>query len=143
MDLNQFTQKAREGFMEAQAEARRRHHQQIDVWHLLFSLLNQHDGIVPAILEKLNVTPGAVTLAVGRELDRLPAVTGSVDATNIYITQALQDAINKAEAAAKRLKDEYISVEHLFLGLLESSDSGLKKLFNSFLDRRNSCCSSN
>ncbi|MDP0495508.1 MAG: AAA family ATPase, partial [Verrucomicrobiota bacterium JB024] len=132
MDLNQFTQKAREGFMEAQAEARRRHHQQIDVWHLLFTLLNQHDGIVPAILEKLNVTPSAVTLAVGRELDRLPAVTGSVDANNIYITQALQDAINKAEAAAKRLKDEYISVEHLFLGLLESSDSGLKKLFNSF-----------
>jgi ATP-dependent Clp protease ATP-binding subunit ClpB len=132
MDLNQFTQKAREGFMEAQAEARRRHHQQIDVWHLLFSLLNQHDGIVPAILEKLNITPSAVTLAVGRELDRLPAVTGSVDANNIYITQALQDAINKAEAAAKRLKDEYISVEHLFLGLLESSDSGLKKLFNSF-----------
>ncbi len=132
MDLNQFTQKAREGFMEAQAEARRRHHQQIDTWHLLFSLINQQGGIVPAILEKLEVTPSAVTLAVGRELDKLPAVTGSVDATNIYITQGLQDALNKAEAVAKRLKDEYISVEHLFLGLLESAESGLKKLFSSF-----------
>ncbi|MBC2593627.1 ATP-dependent chaperone ClpB [Ruficoccus amylovorans] len=132
MDLNQFTQKAREGFMEAQAEARRRHHQQVDTWHLLYALINQQEGIVPAILQKLNVTPSAVALAVGRELDRLPAVTGSVDASNIYITQALQDAVTKAEAAAKRLKDEYISVEHLFLGLLESSESGLKKLFSSF-----------
>ncbi|QYY35443.1 ATP-dependent chaperone ClpB [Ruficoccus sp. ZRK36] len=131
MDLNTFTQKAREGFMEAQAEARRRNHQQIDTWHLLFSLLNQQDGIVPAILEKLDVQPSAVTLAVGRELDKLPAVTGDVDASRIYITQALQDAITKAEAAAKRLKDEYISVEHLFLGLLESGDAKLKKLFSS------------
>ena len=118
--------------MEAQAEARRRNHQQVDGWHLLSALVNQAGGIVPAMLEKLDVTPSAVALAAGRELDKLPAVTGSVDTSRIYVTQGLQDALTAAEAAAKRLKDDYLSVEHLFLGLLESKDASLKKFFGNF-----------
>lgn len=132
IDFNRFTEKASEAFVEAQAEARRRHHQQIDGWHLLHALVNQDKGIVPALLEKLDISPNAVSLAVGRELDKLPAVQGSAAAGQVYITQTLQDALTAAEAVAKRLKDEYLSTEHLFLGMTDSKDAKLKKFFESF-----------
>lgn len=132
-DLNKFTEKAREALMEAQAEARRRNNQQVDGWHLLFALINQQKGIVPALLEKMGIQRSAVELALDRELDKLPAVTGSVDASRIYITQGVQDAITRAEARAKAMGDEYISVEHLFIGLLESDrKSPMGEFFRSF-----------
>ncbi len=132
IDLNRFTEKARDAVLEAQSETRRRSQQQVDGWHLLSALLHGEDGIVASILRKLEVTPNAVRLAVERELDRLPSVSGSVDASHIYITNALQQAFTAAEASAGRLRDEYISVEHLLLGLLESKEAGLKKFFQSF-----------
>ncbi|WP_345786125.1 ATP-dependent chaperone ClpB [Rubellicoccus peritrichatus] len=132
MDFNQFTEKAREAVTEAQAEARRHNHQQIDGWHLLSALINQEGGIVPSLLEKLEITPNAARLSLERELDKLPSVQGSAAANQVYITQTLQDAINDAEAAAKKLKDDYISVEHLFIGLVKTKDTALAKFFQSF-----------
>lgn len=132
IDLNKFTEKASEAVAEAQAEARRRNHQQIDGWHLLSSLINQEGGIVPSLLEKLEITPNAARLSLERELDKLPSVQGSAAANQVYITQTLQDAINDAEAAAKKLKDDYISVEHLFLGLVKTKEAALAKFFRSF-----------
>ncbi|MDX2111861.1 MAG: ATP-dependent chaperone ClpB [Verrucomicrobiota bacterium] len=134
MDLNRMTEMARAAVMTAQAETRRRNHQQIDGWHLLQALLAQENGIVPALLQKLEITPNAMVLAVDRELDRLPVVRGlSVEATSIYITPVVQDVFTRAEAAAARLKDEYISTEHLFLGLVETTTSPeLAKCFKSF-----------
>ncbi|PWU04433.1 MAG: ATP-dependent chaperone ClpB [Verrucomicrobia bacterium] len=133
IDLNKFTEKAREAMMEAQAEARRRNNQQVDGWHLLDALVNQDKGVVPALLQKMGIQLSAVTLALNREIEKLPAVTGSVDASRIYITQIIQDAINKAEARSKSMGDEYISVEHLFLGLIEvSKKTALGEFFRSF-----------
>ncbi|MBK1857907.1 ATP-dependent chaperone ClpB [Cerasicoccus arenae] len=132
MDFNRFTEKAREAVMSAQNEARRRNHQQIDGWHLLRALLEQEGGIVPSVLNKLDITPNAVRLANERELGRLPSVTGHIDASNVYITSALQDVFSHAEDEAKKLKDEYISVEHLLLGLVSSKDDKLRKFFDSF-----------
>ncbi|WOO42132.1 ATP-dependent chaperone ClpB [Rubellicoccus peritrichatus] len=132
IDFNQFTEKAREAVTEAQAEARRHNHQQIDGWHLLSALINQEGGIVPSLLEKLEITPNAARLSLERELDKLPSVQGSAAANQVYITQTLQDAINDAEAAAKKLKDDYISVEHLFIGLVKTKDTALAKFFQSF-----------
>lgn len=132
IDFNRFTEKAREAVVDAQSEARRRHNQQIDVWHLLFALLNQQGGIVPSILDKLQIGANPVRVAVERELSRLPSVTGSTDASNIYITQVLQDALLAAEDEAKSLKDEYVSVEHLLLGLVKSKSDALKKFFAAF-----------
>ncbi len=123
LDLNKFTEKAREAVTEAQAEARRRSHQQVDNAHLLAALLHQPEGLTPALLQKLDVSPNAVEVALERALSRLPSVTGPAAAGQIYITQGFQDAITKAEAAASRLKDEYISVEHLLLGLVEAPGS--------------------
>ncbi|WP_269536913.1 ATP-dependent chaperone ClpB [Cerasicoccus fimbriatus] len=132
IDFNRFTEKAREAVMGAQNDARTRHHQQIDGWHLLQALLEQQGGIVPSLLNKLEITPNAVRLANERELDRLPSVTGSTSASNVYVTQALQDVFTYAEKQAQKLKDEYISVEHLLLGLVANKDDKLRAFFKSF-----------
>lgn len=133
IDLNKFTEKAREAMMEAQSEARRRNNQQVDGWHLLFALITQEQGIVPALLEKMGIQVVAVKEALDRELGKLPAVTGSVDASRIFVTQMIQDAITKAESNAQKMGDEYISVEHLFLGLIEASKkTPLGEFFRSF-----------
>lgn len=140
IDLNKYTEMARAAIMKSQEEARRHHNQQVDGWHLIMALATQENGVVPAILEKIGVTPSAFTLAVDRELEKLPQVTGSIDASRIYITNTFQEALNHAEAQANKLKDEYISSEHLFLGLISAAqkDASLKRLFDSFhinLDR--------
>ncbi len=133
IDLNKFTEKSRQAILEAQNIARRRNHQQTDGWHLLRALVGQEDGVAAALLERMSVTPGAVELALERELDRLPAVTGSVDAGRMMITQAFQDAVNQAEQVAGELRDEFISAEHLFLGLLKTTGHReLKKFFDNF-----------
>jgi len=110
---------SRQALTDAQAEARRRSHNEVETWHLLHALLAQDKGIVPALVEKLGLTVGAMQLAVERELDRLPKVSGSVDTSKVYVTQAVNEVFTRAEAEAKKLKDEYVSVEHLFLGLLD------------------------
>jgi ATP-dependent Clp protease ATP-binding subunit ClpB len=139
MDLNKLTQMSRQAVTDAQALARRRSHNEVDTWHLLAALLAQENGIVPGIIDKLNVTTSAVQLAVERELERLPSVSGNVDTSKVYVTQAVNEVLTKAEDEAKSLKDEFISVEHLFLGLLEvGKPEALKKLFKSFgFDRAN------
>ena len=133
MDLNTFTQMSRQAVTDAQAIARRLNHHELDTWHLLSALLAQESGLVPGLVDKLGLTASALALAVDRELERIPKVTGSVDASKVYVTQAVNDVFTRAEAEAKSLKDEFISVEHLFLGLLEvAKPESLKKLFKSF-----------
>src|SRR3954465_4658855 len=119
MDFAKLTQMSRESVTEAQNIARRRSHNEVDTWHLLSALLGQENGIVPGILEKLSGTPSAVQLAVDRELERLPKVSGSVDTSKVYGTQAVNESLTRAEEEADQLKDEYVSVEHLLLGLLQ------------------------
>jgi ATP-dependent Clp protease ATP-binding subunit ClpB len=133
LDFNRFTEKAAAAVTEAQQIARRRNHQQVTGLHLLGALIGQEGGIVPAILEKIGVQHSAVELALGRELDRLPSVSGATAADSMYITPEVQDAFTEAEAAAGRLKDEYISAEHLLLGLIKSDKNPtLTKFFASF-----------
>ena len=137
MDFAKLTVMSRQAVTDAQNIARRLNHSEVDTWHLLASLLGQENGLVPGLLEKLNITVSAMQLAVDRELERLPKVSGSVDASKIYVTQAVNDVLTRAEVEAQQLKDEFVSVEHLFLGLIElAQPEPLKKLFKSFgLDR--------
>ncbi|MEX2381679.1 MAG: ATP-dependent chaperone ClpB [Opitutales bacterium] len=133
MDSNKLTEMARNAIVEAQEQGRRRHNNEIDTLHLLAALLSQEHGIVPALVSKLDITPSAIQLSVERELDRLPKVSGSVDTSKIYVTQAFNEVLTLAGQEAEALKDEYISVEHLFLGLLSvGKPPSLKKLFDSF-----------
>jgi ATP-dependent Clp protease ATP-binding subunit ClpB len=120
MDINRFTEKAREALQGAQKLAIRMSHQQIDNEHLLLSLLDQEGGLTPAILKKAGVAPEALTIRVQRELEKLPRVTtssGSPD--NFYLTGRLNKLLTHAEDEAKKLKDEYVSVEHLLLAMMD------------------------
>ena len=137
MDSAKLTQMSRQAVTEAQALARRRHHNEVDTWHLLSALLAQENGIVPGLLDKLAITPSAVQLAVERELERLPQVSGSVDTSKVYVTQAVNEVLSRAEDEAGKLRDDFVSVEHLLLGLIEvGKPDALRKLFKSFgLDR--------
>ena len=128
---------SRQAVTDAQAIARRLSHNEVETWHLFAALLSQENGIVPGLLDKLNITPSAVQLAVERELERLPKVSGSVDTSKVYVTQSVNAVLTRAEEEAGSLKDEFVSVEHLLLGLLEvGKPEALKKLFKSFgLDR--------
>ncbi len=137
MDPNKLTVMSRQALTDAQGIARREQHHEVDTWHLLAALLAQENGIVPGLLDKLGIGPGAVDLAVGRELARLPKVSGSVETSKVYVTQSVNEVFTKAEDEAKSLKDEFVSVEHLFLGLLEvGKPDAFRKLVKSFgLDR--------
>ncbi len=132
-----MTVMSRQAVQEAQNEARRHGHNEVETWHLLSALLAQEGGIVPALIEKLGLTTSAMQLAANRELERLPKVSGSVDVSKIYVTQALSAVLTRAEEEASQLKDEFMSVEHLFLGLIDvARPETLKKYFASFgLDR--------
>ncbi|RXK53372.1 ATP-dependent chaperone ClpB [Oleiharenicola lentus] len=138
MNPEKMTIMSRQAVQEAQNEARRRSHNEVETWHLLVALLAQEGGIVPSLVEKLGLTVSALQLAAERELGRLPKVTGSVDVSKIYVTQALNEVLTRAEQEAEALKDEFMSVEHLFLALLHTGKpEALKKFFASFgLDRK-------
>jgi len=132
-----MTVMSRQSVQEAQNEAHRRSHSEVETWHLLVALLAQEGGIVPALVEKMGLTVSAMQLAANRELERFPKVSGSVDVSKIYVTHALNEVLIQAEEEAAQLKDEYVSVEHLFLALIKTGKPpALKKYFESFnLDR--------
>ncbi len=134
LDFSRFTEKAAEAVQSAQAEARRRNQQQVDLWHLLHALVVQEDGIVPAVLDKMKIQPSAVLLSLERQLDRLPAVGGATAAGQMYISQPVNDAFTAADESAKQLRDDYLSTEHLFLGALraKSLPAEVSRFFESF-----------
>lgn len=139
MNLNNFTQKSQEAFQEAQNIARLKNHQELDLEHLLYALLLQEDGLVPRILEKLDISKENFLKALELELAKKPAVTlSAVEEGKIYVSGSMQKVLAKAEEEKKALKDDYISVEHLFLAIIsESQKRDLKNLFKSFnLDRK-------
>ncbi len=130
MDPQKLTVMSRQAVQEAQNEARRRAHNEVETWHLLAALLAQEGGIVPALVGKLGLTVSAMQLAANRELERLPKVSGAVDVSKIYVTQALNEVLTQAEKEAGQLKDEYVSVEHLLLALSKvGQPAALRKYF--------------
>jgi ATP-dependent Clp protease ATP-binding subunit ClpB len=106
MDFAKLTQMSREAMTEAQNIARRLSNTEVDMWHLLAALLAQEKGIVPGLLEKLNVSPAALAAAVEAELEKVPKVSGAVDTSRIYVTQAVNEALTQAEKEAEKLKDD-------------------------------------
>ncbi|MGJ8650455.1 MAG: ATP-dependent chaperone ClpB [Opitutaceae bacterium] len=133
IDFNTFTEKSALAVQAAQNHARGHGQQEIDVWHLLLALVEQEDGIVPGLLERLQITPSALLLAVQRELEKLPKASGSVNASQVYISTALQKALTVADKEKAALKDDFVSTEHLFLGLLKTeASSKLGQLLKQF-----------
>lgn len=124
MDFNKLTQKSQEAVQQAQSIALRAGHVEVDREHLFLALLEQAEGLVPRLLTRMEVPVATLKDDVEGELRRRPQVSGSgQEAGKIYITQELQQLMLKAEDEAQRLKDEYVSVEHLFLALLDAGMS--------------------
>src|SRR5579883_1588628 len=129
MDLNRFTEKSREALQDAQSLAVRLSNQQIDVEHLFAALLRQDGGLAPSLLRKADVSPEVVSRRVEQELERLPKVstpTAASDQQQLYITSRLQKLLVKAEDEAKRMKDDFVSVEHLLLAITEDTGASGK-----------------
>ena len=134
MDINKLTRKSQEAISSAQAIASEYNHQQVDCEHLLSAMLRDSEGLIPQLLKKMNIDTGELLKSADEELSKLPRVTGSgTEQGKIYITQRLERLFNRAEERAKSLKDEYISVEHLFMAMLgENSASPCGKIFSRF-----------
>jgi ATP-dependent Clp protease ATP-binding subunit ClpB len=120
MDINRFTQKAQEAVSSAQTKAARYSHQQVDVEHLLASLLEQEGGLASSIFSKAGINADGLKRRIEQELERMPKVSqGGGAPDQIYITGRLNRLLAQAEDEAKKLKDEYISIEHLLLAMTE------------------------
>lgn len=133
MDMNKMTQKLQEAFIEAQSLAVREHHQEIDIVHLVWSLVHQQDGIGPRILENMDISNEAFKRHLREMLKKRPVVTGAgAEMGKIYITNQLQQVLINSEQEARQLQDEYVSVEHVFLALTDSSSSDIKSLFSRY-----------
>ncbi|MGM9584632.1 MAG: ATP-dependent chaperone ClpB [Faecousia sp.] len=132
MNFNNYTQKSLEAVQSARDLAVQNSHQQMEQVHLLLALLRQDGGLIPQLLRKMDVTVESLEAAAAAELRKIPAVTGSRDADRFYISADVDAAFQKAEEEAKTMKDEFVSVEHLFLGLLETARGGVKTLFDTY-----------
>ena len=120
MDMNRLTQKSQEALQAAQAIALRNGHSEVDGEHLLLALLEAAEGLVPRLMVAAEVDVDALRKAVEREIARRPKVTGpGASPGQVMITQRLARVLDAAEREAKRLKDEYVSVEHLLLALAD------------------------
>ena len=133
MNMNQLTQKSLAAIQGAQSLAQQYGQQQIEQQHLLLALVADQEGFIPQLLTAMGMTVPSFLAAVQAEVNKLPKVSGGGrEADKVYVAQDVDRALNAAEETAKSMKDEYISVEHLFLGLLDSANSALKELFRTY-----------
>jgi ATP-dependent Clp protease ATP-binding subunit ClpB len=128
MELEKLTIKAQEALKEAQENARRHSNQELDTEHLMAALLGQSESLVPALLQKLGVTAAPLADAIEQEIERKAKVRGD-SAAELFPSPALKKTLDAAAAEAGKLRDDYISTEHLLLGLLDHGGGALKKIF--------------
>ena len=133
MNMNQFTQKTLEALQSAQRLAVEYSNNAVEQEHLLAALAQQQDGLIPQLLTKLGTDPNAFAQSALQKVEALPRVTGSGrDPDKVYISGDLDRALNAAEQQAKQMQDEYISVEHVFLGILQRPGRAAAELFKTF-----------
>ena len=133
MNAQKLTQKSLEAVAEAQNLAIEYQNMQIGQEHLLYALLRQENGLVGELMKKLGVDDGALASDALQAVEKLPKVTGSGrEPDKVYVSQEADRSLTEAEQQAKRMQDEYVSVEHIMLGLLETADSRMKELFRRY-----------
>ncbi len=133
MNMQKLTQKSAEAVSAAQSLALEYQHMQIEPCHLAYALLIQEDGLIPQLAVKMNIDPNALRDAVKAELQKLPRVSGpGREPDKIYISRDTDRVLNEAEKAAARMKDEFVSVEHLFLSLIQTPGEALGRAFTAF-----------
>ena len=127
MNAQNFTQKTLEAVQTAQSMAQENHNNYITPEHLLYALIDQDGGLIPSLLGKMGVDCNAVLSELDTEISRLPKVSGD---TQIYLSQEADRIISAAEKAAKSMGDEYLSVEHLMIGMFAAPTAAIKRIFN-------------
>ena len=132
MNFNQYTQKSLEAVQLSQNIARDKGHQQLEQVHILAALLGQEGGLTPQLLGRMEISVESLSAATLQELGKLPAVRGSREADRFYISADADAVFTAAEAQAKAMRDDYVSVEHLFLGLLDAAAGAVKRLFDTY-----------
>ena len=133
MNAQKFTQKSLEAIQEAQNLAIEYQNMQIEESHLIVALIRQENGLIAQLLKKMELDSEAVETAAMAEVEKLPRVTGSGrESGKVYVSAAVDSALVYAEQMAEKMKDDYVSVEHVFLSLLENPDDAAKRIFAQF-----------
>lgn len=133
MNAQKLTQKSLEALQEAQSIASRNSNQAVDQQHLMLALLSQENGLVPQLFVKMDIAPENIEAALTRAVDDIPKVqVGGRAQDSVYISSDLDKAFAEAESEASRMKDEYVSVEHLVMGIMDSPNSAVKEIFKTF-----------
>ena len=130
MNFGNYTQKSLEAVQSAQQLAVNNNHQQLEQVHLLLALMQQEGGLIPQLIKKMEVSAESLEAAAVSHLRKIPSVTGSREADRFYITADVDATLNAAQQQAQQMKDDFVSVEHLFLGLLETARGAVKDLFD-------------
>ncbi len=140
MNAQKYTQKSLAAIQDAQALTIRNENQQIEQIHLFSALLRQDDGLVRALLKRMGITVESLEAAVNQALAKLPRVTGAGrEADKYYVSRSVDATFQKAEDIADSMKDDYVSVEHLLLALLDTADSTMKDLFRTYNITKEAC----
>ncbi len=130
MNMDRYTQKSLAALQNAQGAAQEYGNQTVEQAHLLYALAGDAEGLIPQLLTSMGIDASGFERAVLAEVEKLPKVTGyGREAGKVYISPDVDAALRSAESVAQSMKDEYISVEHLFLGLLDKADAALRELF--------------
>jgi len=132
MNLNTYTQKSLEAVQSARDLAVANGHQQMEQVHMLLALLRQENGLAAQLLRKMEITVESLEAAASAEMRKIPSVRSSREADRFYISADMDAVFTAAEEQAKQMKDEYVSVEHLVLGLLEAARGGMKTLLDTY-----------
>lgn len=139
MDINKMTVRVQKSLNEAYNEAVKHHNQTVDIIHLFAALVNQEDGLIPNILEKMNISITALRSSINEELDKLPQIYGEgINSQGVTASRNIEEVLIKAEDISKEFKDSYISVEHIMLAIIEmTSISNVKRLLNMYNINKN------
>ncbi len=130
MNIEKYTQNAQQAIMDCQNIAISEGHQMLDGEHLHLALMMQKDGLIPKLIKFMNIDPTSIIVDLQEEMEKLPKVSGAAD--NMYSSRRLSQILMRAEKIADEFKDEYVSVEHLYLALLEERGTPSAKIFSKF-----------
>ena len=128
MNMNQYTQKSVEALRDMQSAALENGNQQVEQIHLLYALVSKEDGLIPNLITQSGASTEQLKALTEQAISSLPKVTG-VQADKLYLSRELDSAFNEAESQAKKMKDEFVSVEHLMLALFSKGDIKIKDIF--------------
>ena len=139
MNFDQYTKRSLEAIQLMQNLAGEYGNQQLEQCHLLLALLRQEEGLTPQLLRNMGLTPESLEAAARSMVEKLPKVSGGAAADRMYLSADLDKTLRSAQEQSKAMKDDYVSVEHLFLALLDTANRELKNLFSTYRITREDC----